>query len=139
MLRSLVPPSCRPPDGSALLCFQETPPSCFKSIKDDLQRYMKSLNIRRMNGTRKAKTRFERGNVVGGGDPTGCIPINHVFLTRTDGMCKLVPSEVYLTRYPYTEGKYSIAAKLASWQDMPKQAFLFLDGLDFGTAAFPAF
>ena len=84
-----------------------------------------------MNSTRKAKTGFERGNVVEGGDPTGYIPINHVFLTRTDGMCKLVPSEGYLTRYPHTEGKYSIVAKLASWRDMPKKASLFLDGLDF--------
>ena len=136
-LKLLVSPSCRPPDGSALFCFQEIPPNCFKFIKDKLQKSMESLNLRSMSSIRKAKARFKHGNVVGVCDPTGYIPNNHVFLTRMGEMDKLVPSEVFLSRYPCAGGKDSIVAKVASWQDIPKEAFQSLDGLDFGAIVFP--
>ena len=62
----------------------------------------------------KARTRFKHVNVVGVCDPTGYVPNNHVFLTRTGEMGKLVSSEVFLSRYPCAGGKDSIIAKVAS-------------------------
>ncbi|KAL3774211.1 hypothetical protein ACHAW5_008536 [Stephanodiscus triporus] len=111
--------------------------------EDNIQEYMERLHQHSKShplwfqDIDEVKTRIKHGNVVGVCDPTGYIPSGHVFLTGMGGMGERAPSEVFLTRYPCTEGKDGIVAKLASWRDMPEEAFQFLDGLDFGAVVFP--